>query len=351
MIAKLIPVAILVACGCSVTAPEPDLSAILSQGTEGQGSEETERLEFDFGAVLARDQRLRHDFQIKNRSERALKITGSKANVPCCSGLGQLPQTIAPGGLAIIPAFIKVGQISEIKRVTFEILTDSPSISKIVLGLSARLVNEWNVEEGVGNRSPAKVGESTKKTYRVIGRRKAGEGLRAPSSIESTGDLKIDYVGSSTEVESSDGVIENSRDVTVILTPQSTSGEKSGSLNFRWPDGSTHSYPIKWTIKPSLQAFPSVLVFKPERALVVSEIEIRSEVLAFRVLKVSGDLLKDEVEPSAQALTVHKIRLSLDLSKVVSGEKPKVEIVTDHPEQQKLSVTVFVLPEPKGSNE
>lgn len=57
---------ICIALGCGTSEPEPDLSAYLDDPAEQRVQQEPERMEFDFGTVVARDQTLRHEFRLEN---------------------------------------------------------------------------------------------------------------------------------------------------------------------------------------------------------------------------------------------------------------------------------------------
>ena len=250
-----------------------------------------------------------------------------------------------------MPVFLKVGHAADRKRVSFEIETDSPSRAIRTLVFVARFVPDWEVEEAPGDRGPMKIGQSSKRTYRVIGRRKAGEGRRAPTEIVATGSIEVESVMPPSEVESSDGVIENSRVVVVELPGQATSGDKIGSLTFRWPDGSSRVQEVPWSVKPSLQLVPPVLVLKPGSTPIEVSVEVRSDDRPFRVVKVSGGLITKDVPPSDRAETRQSLRITLDPGRVEPGIKPKIEVVTDHPDQPTLTLGVLVLPPSKGGSE
>lgn len=69
-------------------------------------------------------------------------MVGSKADVPCCSRLGELPVSISAGGSAVVPVFLKAGRVADQKRVSFDIETDSPSEPIETFTLVARFVPE-----------------------------------------------------------------------------------------------------------------------------------------------------------------------------------------------------------------
>lgn len=84
--------------GCSGSAPEADVAAILDGLTPSSGGA-TAIEDHDFGPVLARGQVLRHHFTFTNTTKRPIRLTGATAMTPCCSHIGPISEeTIAPGG-------------------------------------------------------------------------------------------------------------------------------------------------------------------------------------------------------------------------------------------------------------
>jgi hypothetical protein len=343
---RLTPMILLV-LGCSSSEPEPDLSAILGNAA-AETTSEPDPVEFDFGTVLARDQALRHEFRLANRSDRPLRLLGSKVKVPCCSELGLVPESIGPRGEVTIPAFLKVGHAADRKRIAFEIKTDSPTQEIRTLIATARFVPQWEVEEAAGDRGPLKIGQPSQRAFRVTGRRKAGEGMRAPTQVEATGAVELASASPPTEVEGSDGIIESARVVTVRLPGQPHPGDQLGTLTFRWPDGTSRIQEIRWSVKPSLELSPPGVVLKPGSGTKEVEVEVRSDDRPFRVVKVSGDLLAGDVRLPDQPAMKHILRIALDPSRVIPGVKPVVEVATDHPDQPTLLLRMLVLPPEKG---
>ena len=300
--------------------------------------------EFDFGVVPARGQDLRHEFRWTNRSERPIRVVGSKVNVPCCSRLGELPTSVPAGGSAVVPAFLKVGRVAGQKRVTFDVETDAPSRPVETFTLLARFVPEWEIQEITGPATPLLIGQASSRTYRLIARRKAGEGRPAPSEVIASEPLRIESLAPAGEVEGSDGVIESTRQISIALPPRGKLGPNQGAITLRWPDGQAEEHAIAWTVEPRIRLSPAAVVLKPSDGTTTVAVEVRSVDRPFAVTRVAGPLLVGDGPPVPQPSTSHKLRLALDPARLAPGVKPEVEFATDDPDQPLLKLGVLVMP-------
>lgn len=342
---------LIIVAGCSPTEPEPDLTAILGDGAVEARPADQEALEFDLGSVLARDQTIRHEFALTNHSERPIRLGKVTVKVPCCSSVGRMPDSIPARGEAVVPVLLKAGHISERKRIGFEIDTDSASQPGRTLWLTARFVPAWEVEP-VGEVGPApRLGQAGLRRFRVLCRRKAGEGLRGPSAIASSGPIRVEASGAGSEVEGSDGLIEESREVAVTLAAQAGVGAYHGALLLRWPDGSSRTHEVRWEVRPSLRLTPAAVVLKPSQGPTPTTLTIASDDRPFRILKVAGPLIAGDVALPAGAGLRHTVRVAIDPSRLAAGVGPEIEVVTDHPDQPTVTLGVLVLPPEKGRPE
>ena len=128
------------------------MSAILNEPEPLASRDDSEEEAHDFGSVLARNQMLRHEFRVANRSDRTLRIVGSKVMVPCCLSLGKLPESIPPGGEATVAASLKVGLLADRKKVAFEIETVAPSRATRTRFVFTRFEPDWKVLEVATDR-------------------------------------------------------------------------------------------------------------------------------------------------------------------------------------------------------
>ena len=336
----------LVAGGCS--SPEPDLSKVLDVRERTGQDEEQEPSEFDFGAVVARDQTLRHEFQLSNREDRPLRIRVAKVNVPCCSGVGKLPEEVGPRGVATIPVFLKAGHIPERKRVTFEIATDAPSEPMRTLTLTAQFFPEWEVAEVDVPSETAAIGRASKRRLKVTYRRKGGEGRKPASDLSATPNLQVGPNAEEGEFEGSNGVIEATREFDVTLAGQPQPGPQLGSIAFRWPDGSTRTHEIRWEVKPSLKLSPAAFALPASDQPSSITVVIQSDGRPFRITGVTGPLLAEAPSLTVEAKLTQALSMKLDTARTAPDGKNEVRIVTDNPDQPTLSLSVLIIPGEKG---
>ncbi len=334
------------AAGCS--NPEPDISAVLAVGTQAEQGEDQESAEFDFGPVVARDQTLRHEFPLANRSDRPLRIRGAKVNVPCCSSVGKLPETVPPGGVATIPVFFKAGHAAERKRVSFDIGTDSPSRPVRTLTLTAEFFPDWEVEEIGPSSGALGIGQASKRRLKITCRRKGGEGRRLAPEVTSSPNLRIGPTAEEGEFEGSNGVIEATKEFEVVLAGQAVPGPQLGTIAFRWPDGSMKSHEVRWEVNPSLRLSPPAFALPASDQSSTIAVVIRSDGRPFRVIAASGSLLNGAPRLPDDAKQVHHLALNLDTTKTAPDGKNEVKVVTDHPDQPTLVLPVLIIPREKG---
>lgn len=247
--------------------------------------------------VIARGQDLKHEFRWANRADRPLRVVGSKVNVPCCSRLGELPASVPAGGSAVIPAFLKAGRVADQKRVTFEVETDAAADPVETFTLVARFVPEWEVREISGPPAPLLIGQAASRTYRLIGRRKAGEGRAAPAEVVVAEPLRVEVLAPAEEVEGSDGVIESAREVTVGLPARAPLGPNRGAISLRWPDGLVRAHDVHWVVEPRIRLSPAALVLKPRDGTTTVRVEVRSVDRPFGVTRVAGALSRATGRP------------------------------------------------------
>jgi len=150
------------------------------------------------------------------------------------------------------------------------------------------------------------------------------------------------------------GITEESLCGEVLIGSDKIPGLKKGTVSFKWRDGREDAFPLTWDVIPVLKVTPSSLVVayssgstegaKPiERNLVVT-----SERTAFRVLKVSSDILDIPVQLVSDSSTVHKLRIRIDPKKSRKMVNT-VEILTDRADQPVVSVNVIALSEPAAA--
>lgn len=339
---------ILAAPGCSTEGewglPHPDASEQV-EDPPGIGAQE-----FDFGAVFAGNQTLRHDFLLRNPTAGRVRLLKATALVPCCSGVEAIPESIPPRGEAIVRVFLKGGDVADRKRVAFEVETDLPGSRSITLAVSATFVLDREVVPAEGP-DRLRLGDVGTRTYRVVARRIGTEGRKSPASVEGVGDVRAAFRGPVKEIEQQGGLVESSRLVEVAVPASSQVGRRRGEMVLRWEDGEARRETVEWEVTPWLRASPEGLAVGPSPGPLTHLILIRSVDHPFRVTEVSGPTLAGPVAQGEESREAHLLKVAIDPSRGPAGGRSAITIATDHPRQRAVTVDVLVLPTAKGGSE
>jgi hypothetical protein len=330
--------------GCSATSSgELSLSPIVAESARKADSS-TSSQAHDFGTVISEDQTLRHEFTIRNPSDRAIRLIRGRALTPCCSSIGPLPESIPPNGDAKILAVLRPGYQSGPKGVAFLIETESANQRQIGLALHAQLVSAWEAERLEGSATVVPVGQPGMLTFRVIARRKGSSGRGLPEKISASAPIEAIFAGPCTSRTGPDRSIEATRDVVVSLPATDQPGIKRGELAFVWPDGRIETIPLSWEVRPRLKLIPAGLVLARSSQPVERTIVIESDGRPFRVVGVASMLLAEPVNLPEGLATRNTIHIKLNLSQKPFGRTMSVTIATDHPDQSSIDLTVLFLP-------
>ncbi len=225
-----------------------------------------EKPEHDFGLVLAGRKVLRHEFVLSNPTNRPVRLLRAEARTPCCSKIGPLPESIAPGGKVKVPITFNTGYETGFRRVEFVIVTDSSRSPVWTLGVRARCFAEFEVErEGDASLTSGKTG---KQTLHVICRRRESDGLIAPIGIDVRSPLESALVGPGKQAEEvSDGLIRTTRVIEVRLPSIAKPGPQRQEILLRWDGHRTETYLVNWTVTAPIMANPPGLVIRSSEGL------------------------------------------------------------------------------------
>ncbi len=266
------------------------------------------------------------------------------AFTPCCSSIGPIPGSIPPGGTATVPVLFKSGTQSGRKCVEFALATDRPEFPEIRLSLTASLLPAWEVEPIGAETHIIPAGSTASQTFRIACRRTSSAGKVGPSEVSISGPFSCRFVDGGDERARPDGIIEATRIVEVTPTSTTEAGHRSGELRFVWPDGTAKTRPIHWEISAHVRANPSSLVVQASDSPTRAIISVTCADRPIRIIRVSGPLLGRRVDPRPGPSMAHTLELSLDASGLGLGGTSEIEIITDHPDQEKVSLRAVVLP-------
>ncbi|MGC8639976.1 MAG: hypothetical protein ACP5XB_08890 [Isosphaeraceae bacterium] len=302
----------------------------------------------DIGTILADGQSVHHDFTIRNTTDRAIRLLKGEALTPCCSAIEKLPKSIPAGSTTQVPVVLKAGRQTGAKTLVFVLNTDDPRQPTRTLALRATLVSAWEVEPVGGPTGTLRPGQSAEQRLEVVARGKGDLGCGLPEEVVPSAPLAATYLGKASETTGPDGLIEFSREVLVKIPGDREPGERRGSLLFRWRDGKSGTYPIRWEVRALVSVTPGALVLRSRsepfrRTFVISSID-----KAFRITGVSSPLLARAVAPPAESATQHRLTVSIDASRAAAGRPGQVTFHTDHPDQPEVSASVLVISASEG---
>lgn len=340
--------------GCAPRQEEssPEIAAALASLQEDRPHATTAGVvEHDFGAILAHGQTLKHEFPLTNHTGRAIRLLKAEAMTPCCSAIGPWPDLIPPGGQARLPVTFRVGFQSGRKRVTFLVQTDQSDRPLWRFALVAFLTAEVEATLQPGSDTTVKVGQSGRQAFSILCRQIGEKGRGAPASVHVTAPLSAALLGPAhRNGNAPEGVIETTQAIEVILPASNEEGIRRGELEIRWTEGTPFTIPIQWTVSPHLRAVPPGLVLNSSDDRAAQGILVQSESELFRILKVSGPLLAECLEPlPTEPKPFHNLRLVLDPSKAKGNQTSDLIIRTDHPTQAIIRVSVLALGKGTGA--
>ena len=334
--------------GCSSSSGDSEDEALLVDRATGAVSNATALQEHDFGTVLAQGQVLRHEFTIKNPSDRAIRLVRGTAFTSCCSAVGPLPDLIPASGEVKIPVVLKAGFKSEPKRVEFAVETDDKDSPPYSLALRARFLSEWEIENGSESMPSLSLGQSGKHTLRLVARREGKMGRAFPEFLTATDGLTATFSGPGIESTPGNGLVESRRELEIGFPAAKQAGLRQGDVVLSWGDGKTEVTHVQWSVRPHLTVRPSGLVLKPSAKPVERTVVVESDGRPFRVTSVNSPALSKPPVPPRESSTSCQIPLVLDLSKIKPDGVVDVVFATDDPDQPTVALSVMLL---RGSEE
>jgi len=330
--------------GCAPSATGPSASAEPNPGRKvPPPSPKSIILKHDVGRVLSTGQELRHRFRLTNPTDQPLSLVNPTAFTPCCSSIGPVPNTLPPGGEVEVPVVFRTAGYQGRGRLGFSIEGDGSEPILWQMELTSDLVPDWEVAtERVPRLAVGRAGEAR---LRIVCRRRDEVGLTPPDSVEGFGGLTAAFDGPTEEDAGEDGVVTSRRHVRIELPPAPEAGRRSGTVRFVWPDGSKRDHTIRWDVESVLTVEPKAL-FVTGSANAEDEIRrsvtVRSADRPIRLLEIPGPLAEKLTLPSDPS-PAHEIDLVIDSSGLESGRAADIRIVTDHPDQPEIAVTVMRL--------
>ncbi len=341
--------------GCSeqgvkaVTASQAPAHVRVSN--QGAGEAELEVLgddSADLGTVIANNGTIRHQFKIRNRGRKQIRLLNATALMPCCSAIGRVSESIAPGESGSVEILVRTGSRSGHKRLGFSVRTDSAGQPEVKLSVAVHLAAEHEVDFARGLSTTVPAGKPSTLVYRVISRAQPTQLILEPPRIRVADPLKIEGISPNTTRILSDRVTETSFDVKLTVPPDPSSGPRRSELALDWADGTGFVQIVSWEVSPRITATPSALIIRETRGPSDCPVILQSDVGGFRILKVAGAGFPGEETAGTSRRMRHSLVLKIDGSTPGVDGREAVVITTDHPEQQIVRLGVLRVPANPG---
>jgi hypothetical protein len=302
----------------------------------------------DLGMILAQGQTVRHDFTLDNSTDRTIRLVRGTSLTPCCSTIGPLPKAVPPRGQVKIPVTFLPGYQSGLKGARFAVDTDDTSNPQRTLALTALLLSAWEIETSENSSTSLPLGHSGKQLFRLTARGLKAQGRGLPDEISAAPPLLAAFNGVASTTTAADGLVEATRHIVVTLPSSNEPGIRRGEVAFRWSAGRIETLPISWEVRPGLRVTPTGLVLRRSQEPVEQTVLVQSDGHPFRIIAVTSQLLADRANLAVQPGVRHRVSIMVDASKNVPNNPSDIVILTDHPFQPAVSVSVLVLPGSTG---
>jgi hypothetical protein len=304
-------------------------------------------LEHPLGTVFGQGQTIRHTFLLKNSTTAPLRIHHASAESPCCSSIESLPDEIAPSAQGEVTVVFRPGYSAGPRHVAFKLDTDNPSLPGFHLGLTADVVPCF---ESSPLSEPKQ--SAAWKSFRIVCRRLAdgSVGLSLPERVEVKGPFTASLGEKQAGVPNPAGLIEDSAVLSVQLADDLAIGSHRGSIRLAWPDGSTRHIPLSHTVPPPISASPPAFFLTGADASGATRtVLLDTDQAPFRVMEVQGPIRLESPSLPAASAASHTIRFALDPDRLDPGKASSVRIITDHPHQPTIELTLLHLAQPGGT--
>ena len=304
----------------------------------------------DFGTRFSQNQLLTHEFTISNDSDYPVRILNVETYIPCCSTIGAMPDVIAARAKLRVPVTFKPGYQAGPKQAGFLIHTNSAVHANWQLLLRANLISAYEFTILSDQNHRVSFGLPDAIHCRLVCRKSETEGRGLPASIVASPTLQLRITTPPIGASPSPGVAERYSYIDVTIPPSYRAGPQRGEIRIGWPSGESETQNLVWEVSPPVSASPSGLIVKQSDPQYF-EVVVTSTDRPIRIEGAGGELLRDlptGIFPTKSA-KVHHLRLAIVPNANQGPYASKVEILTDHPFQRTLSVSVLqLLPSKNG---
>lgn len=115
-------------------------------------------------------------------------------------------------------------------------------------------------------------------------------------------------------------------------------------MTFSWKDGKQKTYVTSWAVTPSVRVIPPGFVLRGEEGPVDRTILVSADDVPVRIQSITGPLAADPTPLSPEARPTQSVTIRIDPKLCSAGRATDIRIVTDHPKQPVVTVSVLILP-------
>jgi len=308
----------------------------------------------DFGSVFDDCRILHHSFRLTNSTRAPVHALKAVPLTPCCCAVGPLPGEIPAASSAEVSASLKLGLNPGLVRAEALIVASSTGLTVWSLELRANVVAKREIRPAEpAEEYTLSTGCAGRWIWRVTTRCAPDEAPAAPITVRATEPLRVSFLGPSSVPLLSHGVRESTRDIEVLAPATARPfGRQHGEIVVWFDrDQALLKHRISWHVVPVLRAVPSGFVLTGADGPVSKSVLVESDDRPFRIIGINNPFATDSASPgSCGAFRSHRIELDIDPARTERQRVGSIRIITDHPSQPEVTVSVLILPGPTGDN-
>ena len=277
-----------------------------------------------------------------DRNVNILKFVNAK---PCCGEVDPArPKTLAPGESITLEVRVKAGETLGPLSHRALLETDAPERSELEFWTLADVVPRVRLEETTEKVSRLFPGQSAERQFVA---HSFGTRADPPLPLDdatvkaSTG---LTWVGRATETRSEGRIIESRRPFTILLKADGRPGTRQADISIVEGASILLRRPVAWEVASCLKAFPPGIIVTEGSGRIEKQVFIRSmDEREFKLSGATSNLSEVVAEfKENERLRSHILRVMIEPGPGNRGKTGQVTVLTDHPGQPVVMVSIFV---------
>jgi len=311
-------------------------SVLAQQAPLKQGKGEWTDKTFEFGSV-PQGSVVAHDFTFKNVGTADLQI--QRVTPSCgCTATSVSSSTIKAGETGTIKVEFDTAGFSGSKTKTVEVLTSDLETPEVLLTVRGTILPGVTTKPGrveFGEISPGAEESAWQRNFRI--------------DISDRSALKVSKVSSFSKFITVQPLSGNSGEYMVRLSSDAPRGEFRDRVVIEFEGGhqAPLNVPVIASIRGDLRIVPSTVSFGVIEGSAPIERRVRFDNTGTKPVKILSveshdsavSVSKTEVQPGKRAVLV----VRLDPAKITQDLRASVDVVTDHPTENRLTMSVYAI--------